>query len=191
MSHYVYLYTCPIKNEPIYVGKGKGTRAWSHLKRKDIHHQFTQRLKLIEMNNLHPIIEIVMDGLTDDESKALEVHLIAKYGRHDLGKGPLLNKTDGGDGAPNPSIDDRINNAMRRMNKPSGMKGRQQSDHAKLMASRTHKGVPKSIESNQKRSESLRAFNRPKTCCSICGAGPMTLPCLSRWHNTNCKHMNK
>jgi hypothetical protein len=40
----------------------------------------------------------VADGLTEKEALALEIRLIAEIGREDLGRGPLLNLTDGGIG---------------------------------------------------------------------------------------------
>jgi len=43
-------------------------------------------------------IEIVASCVDDAASQALEVDLIAQYGRADLGRGPLVNLTDGGDG---------------------------------------------------------------------------------------------
>ena len=43
-------------------------------------------------------IEIIEDSLSDEEAKCLEIKLIAKYGRRDLGTGTLVNMTDGGDG---------------------------------------------------------------------------------------------
>jgi hypothetical protein len=46
-------------------------------------------------------VEIVMDNLTFNEAKKKEIELIALYGRADLGKGTLLNKTDGGQGSRN------------------------------------------------------------------------------------------
>ena len=43
-------------------------------------------------------VEILIDGISYDEVKELEIGLISYYGRRDLGKGHLVNLTDGGDG---------------------------------------------------------------------------------------------
>jgi len=43
-------------------------------------------------------IVIIKDNLTEQEAKDLEIELIAKHGRLDLGEGYLINKTDGGEG---------------------------------------------------------------------------------------------
>ena len=65
---------------PYYIGKGKEGRAW----RKG--------------SPPKERIEIITEGLSEQAALALEVELIAKYGRKDLGTGILRNLTDGGDG---------------------------------------------------------------------------------------------
>jgi hypothetical protein len=46
-------------------------------------------------------VEIIQEGLSWEEAQKVEIELISKYGRHDLGKGSLVNQTDGGDGNNN------------------------------------------------------------------------------------------
>ena len=84
-GYYTYAYLRE-DGTPYYIGKGIGKRAWS--KRHNVHLP-TDRSR----------IQIIQDGLTNDEAKVLEIDLIAKYGRKDLGTGILRNQTDGGDGA--------------------------------------------------------------------------------------------
>lgn len=93
---YVYKYYDTIRNEYIYIGKGTGFRKKHHLRRSD-KHPLTQRISWIRDNNKEPIIETTY---VENEDIALseEIRLIAEIGRKDLGKGPLLNLTDGGDG---------------------------------------------------------------------------------------------
>jgi hypothetical protein len=69
---------------PYYIGKGKKKRAFD--KRRSFY-PGDDRVNLIKQN------------LTEQEAWDLEVELIAKYGRKDLGTGILRNKTDGGEGS--------------------------------------------------------------------------------------------
>jgi len=85
--------------EPFYVGKGKGDR-WLH------HEQETRRYT----SHKHAIIRKMRaagyeipkvklhEDLQDEVACAYEKILIAAIGRADLKQGPLVNKTDGGDG---------------------------------------------------------------------------------------------
>jgi hypothetical protein len=47
-------------------------------------------------------IQIIQEGMTRQEAIDLEISLIAKYGRKDLGTGVLHNRTNGGDGTSLP-----------------------------------------------------------------------------------------
>lgn len=83
---YVYQY---IRDDgtPYYVGKGKGNRAWARNK--------NERIRRPPTDNR---IVIIKDNLTENEAHSLEVELISKYGRKDLGTGILRNLTNGGEG---------------------------------------------------------------------------------------------
>lgn len=96
MKYYTYVYFDPSRNnEPIYVGKGSGRRSTYHLKRKKKKHPFIQRLELMERTGISPLIQSI--GAFDEEcAYEMEMEFIAFFGRKDLGKGPLLNLTDGG-----------------------------------------------------------------------------------------------
>lgn len=94
---YVYIYTDPQRGEPIYVGKGYAGRWEHHLSRRD-RHPLVQRLQAMKREGVTPTINIVPCAC-DADALTLEVQTIARLGRKDLGKGPLLNLTDGGDGA--------------------------------------------------------------------------------------------
>lgn len=97
MKYYTYIYYDPSRlNEPIYVGKGCNERAWQHLKSKR-KSPFIQRLQFMKKNGVTPIIGIYSD-IDEELSLLIEEELILKFGRKDLGKGPLLNLTDGGEG---------------------------------------------------------------------------------------------
>lgn len=92
MDFYVYLHRKATTGEIFYVGKGTGDRAWqSSSGRRGLHwnsvaakYGFT--------------VEIAAAGLQEWYAHELERELIALYGRRDLGLGPLINLTDGGEG---------------------------------------------------------------------------------------------
>lgn len=90
MNYYVYQYLRE-NGTPYYVGKGKGNRAWvSHKRENGIDLLPKKRNK----------IQIVRANLSADKATLLEISLISKYGRKDLGTGILRNMTNGGEGAP-------------------------------------------------------------------------------------------
>ena len=60
----------------------------------------------MKKNNIVPVIGLYA-GLDEEFAHLLEEELIAKFGRKDLGLGPLLNLTDGGEGRYNPSTEAR------------------------------------------------------------------------------------
>lgn len=103
MKYYTYIYYDG--DLPIYVGKGCGRRAKKHLRRTDTH-PFVQKLAKMKREGREPRIEIHFMPC-EDAAKELEVLWIALFGRKDLGLGPLLNGTDGGDGGSNPSPETR------------------------------------------------------------------------------------
>jgi len=106
MKHYVYMYSDPVRKEPIYVGMGKGGRYKRHLLRTD-HHPMTHRVQAMKRAGVEPIITFLCSDIDQEFAALVEQEAISKYGRKDLGKGPLLNLTDGGDGCYNPSPETR------------------------------------------------------------------------------------
>jgi len=86
-------------NEPFYVGKGTEARANSHL--KDKQNPFKTRvINKILKAGLEPIVLIkrTCNYLTEKQALDLEMSMIPRIGRRNLGFGPLTNLTDGGEG---------------------------------------------------------------------------------------------
>jgi hypothetical protein len=85
---------------PIYIGKGKWSnqRHTDHL--KDCRNKiFENKINYWKRNDIDPMIIILEKDLTEQEAWNLEINLITSLGRFDLGTGPLLNLTNGGEGA--------------------------------------------------------------------------------------------
>ena len=97
---YVYKYTNRRTGEPFYIGKGKNYRASQHISDARNTSERTPKLDMIRKLNFEDgvSVSIVQDNMDESKALALEVQLIREIGRHDLGSGPLLNKTDGGEG---------------------------------------------------------------------------------------------
>ena len=75
---------------PYYIGKGCDRRAWE---------QHRVNGKGVHTPKDYKRIVLLHEDLTEADAFGLEVELIAKYGRQDLGTGILKNRTDGGEGS--------------------------------------------------------------------------------------------
>jgi hypothetical protein len=191
-EHYVYAYLRE-DGTPYYIGKGKGRRAWHPGHNVSVPND-DSRIMMIETN------------LSDEESMKLEIDLISKYGRKDLGTGILRNLTNGGDG-PSGRIASketckRISTA--KAGKPSSMKGKknpglskalkgkkQSPEHIeKAAATRRGKPNPKVSIALKGRSAKNKGTTQEKICCPHCNKiGGISS--MLRWHFDNCKHKNK
>lgn len=116
MNFYVYVYLDPRRPgtyvyglykfdyEPFYVGKGKNNRYYDHIKRRASYKTpVAKKVRSLMENGTKPEILIYQDKLNSINAYELETKMINMIGRRDLGTGPLLNLTDGGDGVSNVS----------------------------------------------------------------------------------------
>ncbi len=99
---YVYELICPDTQDPFYVGKGSGLRCENHFQDalRPIHKQ-ENKLKCSIINFYISLkkeipIQIVKEGLSEEDAYALETQLIQQYGRLIDGTGILTNILPGG-----------------------------------------------------------------------------------------------
>jgi len=90
---YVYTYTRLDKNEIFYVGIGSDSN-YKRAKNKSVRTDYFKKI----INKSEHRLDIVFDNLSWEEACKKEIELIALYGRKNLGKGTLINFTDGGEG---------------------------------------------------------------------------------------------
>jgi hypothetical protein len=149
-------------NEVFYVGIGKKEkRAFSK-------HGRNPHWKNI-VNKVGYTVNIVYKDIEHKEAKKIEILLIEKYGRKNLGLGNLVNMTDGGDGLLNPSIETRkkigegnkgktnsyeTRQKLSEVNKGNtNMLGKTHTEESKKKMSEALKGKTNSYETRQKMSE--------------------------------------
>lgn len=129
---YVYKHLKKSDNTVFYIGKGQGKRSHDIGRgRRNSHHQ-----RIVEKHGI--IVKIIEKNLSEEEAFALEIELITNIGRYDLGTGPLVNMTDGGDGYYNPSPETR-----EKMRKSAI--GRKHTEESKAKMSKNSIGQPSSM----------------------------------------------
>ena len=99
MKAYVYTHTRLDTNEVFYVGIG----IQDNYKRASFRYSRTKHWNNI-VKKCGWKVDIVFDNLTWEDACIKEKELILKYGRIDLGKGTLVNLTDGGEGPLNRKV---------------------------------------------------------------------------------------
>lgn len=90
---YVYTHHKSTNKEIFYVGIGIKE---NHFRATDISGRNTVWRRTVNKHGFYH--QIVADNISWGEACKMETELIEKYGRRDLGNGPLVNMTNGGDG---------------------------------------------------------------------------------------------
>ena len=104
-KYYVYgHYKTGESDIPFYIGKGNGRRAYEKTRQNKHWHSIVDKYGYV--------VKILAEGLSQEESFWLETQLIGMFGRHDLGNGPLVNHTDGGEGISGYTFSEDSKNKM-------------------------------------------------------------------------------
>ena len=87
--------------EPFYIGKGKGQRVSAHFWPQNLENKShkSNRINKIHSSGLDVYYQFVRENITEEIAFKLERRLIELIGRSMFDKGPLTNKTEGGEGA--------------------------------------------------------------------------------------------
>lgn len=136
----LYFHINPLKNEIFYVGIGDIKRPYNKKKRNIYWNNTVKKYGLI--------IDIAHNGLSWKEACELEMFYIKKLGRKDLGKGNLVNLTDGGEGAFGVKKSDELKERLRILNL-----GKKQNEIAKQNQIKAQTGRRHSEETKKKMSE--------------------------------------
>jgi hypothetical protein len=168
--YYTYVYLHPETKVPFYVGKGTNGRCNAHINAAHkVRIGSTESLCVVECRrllnqNLMPIIEIVLQNVTETEAFQEEIKLINLYGRRCDETGSLVNLTFGGDGAS--GFKQSEEHIQKRVYKQLGKKRtEEQKQRMKLIAnspesrkriSDLFRGKPKTLEHRAKLSKTQK-----------------------------------
>lgn len=152
-NYYVYIYF-RLTGIPCYVGKGKGER-WTHHRKWSCNRRLA-RIMAKAGGDL-PVV-FIRRGMTEAEAFEMEIAFIAAIGRADLGLGPLVNFTNGGDGKSGAIVSQETRNKMKGR-KPNLGKPTSPEVRAKISAAMRGKkncvGFKRSAETRAKMSAAL------------------------------------
>jgi hypothetical protein len=143
---YVYRHIRLDKNQPFYIGIGKDVsykRAYDKTRRNNFWRNVVSKTDYC--------VEIIMDGLTWEQACEKEKEFISIYGRKDLGKGTLVNLTDGGEGGLGAIRDKEQMKRLAELNR-----GRVKSEETRRKISESNKGKKLTEEQKKKISDSMK-----------------------------------
>lgn len=188
-DYYVYAHINPFTGHIFYIGKGKGDRCKSLHRRSERWHNYIRKYGCV--------IHILEDQLTQEDAFKREVYYIDKIGRKDLGKGELINMSDGGVGGNN-NKGRKLSEEWRRKiglagrGRVGAMRGKAMPEETKNKISQSLKGRPATwLKGKNISPEQLAArMAKEKKCCEFCGhyynGGN-----YAKWHGENCNRNPK
>jgi hypothetical protein len=147
-NFYIYRHIRPDKNEVFYIGKGSLLSKGHSFRPEEKRRRSEWWRKVVEKNNGEYIIQIIYGCDTEEEVNSKEIEFIKLYGRKDLGKGTLVNMTNGGDGSLGIKVSDITRKKLSDINK--GEKhfnyGKKLSKETCLKKSESMKSSPKNLK---------------------------------------------
>ena len=156
---YVYALFRPWNGKPCYIGKGHGNRAFWHQTSAGHNRHWNRHLQAIfnKAGKLELEVPVVILRMGLEESVAFEIEqaLIKSIGREKFG-GPLVNRTDGGEGISGYRHSEASNEANRQAHLTENL-----SPDQRERLSQAHKGKYVSPETRIKLSEAKKGKPRP------------------------------
>jgi hypothetical protein len=162
---------------PFYIGKGKWKRVYYHLKWEYRNKHLLHKIKKIQKETRKdPNIIFYAVDIPEYKALSLEKFMIKHFGRKDLGLGPLVNLTDGGDGVSGHRHSKesklKMSNSLKGRIPPN--KGVPCSTEQKLKISLACKGYKHTPEAKQKislgnKGKSLSEEHKKKLCLVLKG----------------------
>lgn len=129
-------------NKVFYIGIGKNeSRAF------DYHHRSNFWKRYSKKHGVNT--EVIIENISFDDAKELEMLLISEYGRKDLKNGNLVNMTDGGEGSLN-----RIQGENEKEKRANSLRGKKRTIEQRKTMSDARKGIVFSEEHLKNLSES-------------------------------------
>jgi hypothetical protein len=114
------------------------------------------------VNKVGYSVNIIHKDIDWEEAKKIEILLIEKYGRKDLGKGNLVNLTDGGDGVLGLKHSEEARQKISEAGKGNTRSlGKSCSEEARQKISEAQKGKTHSEETREKMSKAQKGENNP------------------------------
>lgn len=159
---YVYAYF-RLDGSPCYIGKGKGNR-WLQFSWRTYNEKLS--ILIVACGGRLPAVKI-REGLTERQALDTEIALIAAIGRGRLG--PLLNKTDGGDG-----VSGWVPSTLTRQRICVANTGKSMSVEARLKMSEARRGRKKSQEHKDKIAAAHLGVKKPAAACAAMKASHAT-----------------
>jgi hypothetical protein len=160
---YVYRHIRVDKNEPFYIGIGKGDGyEFERAYYKSIEKRNKIWIDIINKTSYE--VEILFDNITWEEACQKEKEFITLYGRINLGTGTLANMTDGGEGMVGVvrSEEYKLKLSQRQKDGKAYWFGKKFTNEHKEKIVNSLKGRPVSEKTKEKISNSLKGEKHPQ-----------------------------